>query len=31
MAAALIVFIFVNNVKAKNVKIKKGLEALDQD
>ena len=31
MAAALIVFIFVNNVKTKNVKIKKGLEALDQD
>ena len=31
MAVALIVFIFVNNVKAKNVKIKKGFEALDQD
>ena len=31
MAAALVVFVFVNNVKAKNVKIKKGLEALDQD
>ena len=31
MAAALIVFIFVNNVKTKNVKIKKGLEAFDQD
>ena len=31
MAAALVVFIFVNNVKAKNVKIKKGFEALDQD
>ena len=31
MAAALIVFVFVNNVKTKNVKIKKGFEALDQD
>ena len=31
MAAALIVFVFVDNVKAQNVKIKKGLEALDQD
>ena len=31
MAAALIVFMFVNNVKTKNVKIKKGLEAFDQD
>ena len=31
MALALAVFIFVDNVKTKNVKIKKGLEALDQD
>ncbi len=31
MAAALIVFIFVNNVKTKAVKIKKGFEAFDQD
>lgn len=31
MAVALIVFIFVDNIKTKNVKIKKGLEALDQD
>lgn len=31
MAAALIVFVFVNNIKTKNVKIKKGLEAFDQD
>jgi len=31
MAAALVVFLFINNVKTKNVKIKKGLEALDQD
>ncbi len=31
MAVALIVFVFVDNVKTKNIKIKKGLEALDQD
>jgi len=31
MACALVVFFFVKNVKTKNVKIKKGLEALDQD
>ena len=31
MALALVVFIFIDNVKTKNVKIKKGLEALDQD
>ena len=31
MAVALVAFIFINNVKTKHVKIKKGLEALDQD
>lgn len=31
MALALIVFVFVNNVSINKVKVKKGLEALDQD
>ena len=31
MGAALIVFLFVNNVKNKKEKVKKGLEAFDQD
>jgi MFS-type transporter involved in bile tolerance (Atg22 family) len=31
MAAALIVFLFVKNVRAKKVQNKKGLEGLDQD
>ena len=31
MGLALLVFLFINNVKAKNVKVKKGLEALDVD